>query len=77
MTGSTDNSNPKSRFDNKFGKLKVKCYNCQKKKTSHYDGGCWNPTKKVEENTNFMIKTEKEVILLLVHTERIQNKNIM
>jgi hypothetical protein len=31
-------------------------------------------TKKVEENVNLMIEEEKEVTLLLVHNERMQDK---
>jgi len=33
-TGLTSSSNPRFRFDNRFDKSKVKCYNCQK--TRHY-----------------------------------------
>jgi len=33
-------SNSRSRFDNRFDKLKVKYYNCQK--TGHYAKNCWN-----------------------------------
>jgi len=74
-TGSIGSSNSRSRFDNKFDKLKVKCYNCQK--TGHYTRNCWNPTKRVEENVNLMIEEEKEVTLLLMHNERMQNKENM
>jgi len=58
-----------------FDKSKVKCYNCQK--TGHYARNCWNPTKRVEENANLMIEEEKEATLLLVHNERMQDKENM
>jgi hypothetical protein len=38
---------------------------------------CWSSTKKVEENANLMIEEEKEVTLLLVHNERVQDKENM
>jgi len=74
-TGSIGSSNSRSRLDNMFDKSKVKCYNCQK--TGHYARNCWNPTKRVEENANLMIEEEKEATLLLVHNERMQDKENM
>jgi len=41
---------------------------------SHYTRDCWNPTKKVEENANLVVKEEKKTTLLLIHDERIQVK---
>jgi hypothetical protein len=60
---------PRSSFD----KSKVKCYNCQKK--CHYARDYWNPTKRIEENSNLMIEEEKEATLLLIHNKRIQDKH--
>jgi len=38
LISSTDNSNSRSRFDSRFDKSKVKCYNYQK--TCHYAKDC-------------------------------------
>jgi hypothetical protein len=70
-TGYTNNGNPKSRFD----KSKVKCYNYQK--VGHYVKDCYISTKKVENNVNLVIEKAKEVTLLLVHNERMQDKENM
>ena len=32
----------------------------------HYDRDCWNPTKRVQENVNLVIKEEKKAIILLL-----------
>jgi hypothetical protein len=63
VTNSTGSNNSRSRFDSRFDKSKVKCYNYQN--TSHYIRDCWSPTKRVEENANLMIEEEKEATLLL------------
>jgi hypothetical protein len=66
-----DSGNSKPMFD----KLKVKCYNFQK--VSHYTRDSWSPTKKVEEDANLVIKEKKEATLLLMHGEKIQDKENM
>ena len=71
MTGYTESSNPRSRFD----KSKVKCYIYQK--ACHYARDCRSLTKRVKENSNLVIEEEKETTLLLVYDERIQDKNNM
>jgi len=50
LTGSSDSSNLRFEFD----KTKVKCYNCEK--ICHYTKDCWNPTWRIEENTNFVVE---------------------
>jgi len=70
-TDYTNNGNLKFRFD----KSKVKCYNCQK--LDHYARDCWNPYKRVKENANLVIEEEKKTTILLVHDERIQDKESM
>jgi len=54
LTSSTGSNNLRSRFDSRFDKSKVKCYNYQN--TSYYARDCWSPTKRVEENANLVIK---------------------
>ena len=71
MLDLVDSGNSKPKFD----KSKVKCYNCQK--VSHYTRDSWSPTKKVEEDTNLVIKEKKEATLLLMHGEKIQDKENM
>ena len=68
MTGYTNNSNLKSRFN----KTKVKCYNFQN--ICHYARDYWNPTRKVKENINLVIEEKKKVTLLLVHDKQRQAK---
>jgi hypothetical protein len=66
---STSSNNSRSRFDSRFDKSKVKCYNCQK--TSHYAKNYWILIKRVEENANLMIEEENKATLLLVPNEKI------
>jgi hypothetical protein len=75
LISSTSSSNSRSRFDNRFGKSKVKCYNYQN--IGHYARDCWSPTKRVEENANLVIEEENEATLLLVHNEKMQEKENM
>jgi len=74
LINSIGSSNSISRFDNRFDKSKVKCYNYQN--TSHYARDCWSPTKRVEENANLVIEEQNEATLLPVHNEKMQEKKM-